>query len=244
MNRRQRVILNVALALAAGLMAWRLGADWQRANLRYEALSRSAERSPAMLPPVPRRQPVAVNEIVAKNLFFADRNNELPQPEPVRRGPPPPVPTVLGTMKLGDAFEALMSEGDAATSGVRRVKQGEQVGSYRVVEILAEKVAVEYEGQRTMLDVYQSARSVRQQQRGRTASANPRTPAAPAAPTTGGQTPPAPARPQANQPDAARGQGMEDPERPGYRIFIEGNRKRVERNGPFGPEAWYEPLEQ
>ncbi len=243
MNRRQRWILQASLALAAALLAWRLGTQWQQAELRYAALSGRPERSTATLAVAPRREPVPVEEIAAKNLFSADRNNEVALPEPARPGPSPPVPTVLGTMKLGANYEALMSEAEGAGRGARRVKQGDQVGAYRVVEILADKVVVEYEGRTTALEIYQSARSVQAARTGtqqRTPTATPVTPPAPVVVGTGG-----PASSPAGASSApARSQQVQEPGRPpGTRVFIEGNRRRLERDTPFGVQSWYEPLD-
>ena len=235
MDRRQRRMAQAVLALVAGLLAWRLGTEWKQADLRYSALASPAARSAAGLSVAVREEPLRVDEIAAKNLFSADRNNEIPEPESSESEPPPPLPMVLGTMKLGQSYEALMSEGESSRGGVRRVKQGEQIGSYRVTEIRDEKVVIEYQGQTTTLDIYQSARSVAQQRT--------RTPTGPAAPVvvgTGG-------RQAASQPRAAPAQEpRETPQRggpPGVRVFVEGDRRRMERDTPFGTQTWYEPLE-
>ena len=54
-----------------------------------------------------------------------------------------------------------MSEGGAATAPhFRRVKKGDVIGGYTVAEIRDEAVAVEYQGERSEINVYQSAQSV------------------------------------------------------------------------------------
>jgi len=246
MNRRQRWMLQAVLAIVAGVLAWRLGTEWQQADLRYSALANSTEQSAAGLPATPPEEPLPVEEIAAKNLFSADRNNDMPLPEVSEAAPPPPRPIVLGTMKLGENYEALMSEGGSSQSGVRRVKQGEQVGGYRVVEIRDQQVVIEYEGQTTTLNIYQSRRSVEQP---RTQTAAPARPAAPVVVGTGtaparsaapGRTAAAPSQPT-GQPS---GQEIQDPKYGRFtRVFIEGNRRRVERTTPFGVQRWYEPLQ-
>ena len=245
MERRQRRMVQAGLALVAGLLAWQLRTEWQQANLRYDAAPTAAEPGAAMAGAVPQREPLAVEEIAAKNLFSADRNNLVTVPETDQPGPPPPVPAVVGTMKLGESYEALMSEDGPRGQGFWRVKQGEQVGAYRVVEIFAEKVVVEYEGQRTTLDIYQSARSVAQR---RTRTAAPAAPAPPVVVGTGSGRPPAPAAartPRTNQPSAPpRSREIRVPNQGPYTsVFIEGNRRRVERETPFGIQTWYEPLQ-
>ena len=245
MHKRQRLILSLGLALAAGLLAWRLGTEWTEANLRYGALSRTTERSAVPLAAPSRREPPPTEEIVAKNLFSPDRTNALVLPE-ANQQPPPSVPTVFGTMKLGESYEALLAEsGDAARRGFRRVKQGEQFGAYTVVEILDERVVVEYRGQRTTLDVYQSARGVvRPVTRTETAPApvvETGSGSRPAPAPLARQPSPAPARPA-----AAGAQPAQPPPGtpPGVRVFVEGNRRRFERDTAFGVQTWYEPLEQ
>ena len=244
MNRRQRWIVQGVLAIVAGLLAWRLGTEWQQSDLRYRALASPAEPRAAELPVTLREEPLVADEIAAKNLFSADRNNEIPPPESKEAaGPPPPAPTVVGTMKLGENYEALMSEGESSRGGVRRVKQGDQIGAYRVTEIQDEKVVVEYQGQTTTLAIYQSARSVAQQ---RTRTPMPAGPAAPVVVGTGRVRPATPSRtPAVAQPPTPPpgGRQVQDPNvPPGTRVFIEGNRRRLERDTPFGVHRYYEPL--
>ena len=239
MHKRQRLILSLGLALAAGLLAWRLGAEWQRANLRYESLSGPAARPiPALLAPPPH-DPPPTDEVVAENLFSPDRTNEIAAREVPQRQPP--VPIILGTMKLGPTYEALMSEGGTpAERAFRRVKPGEQLGSFTVVEIRDETVVIEYQGQRTTLDVYQSARSVAPPPARTTRQAAPVVVESGAAPARPG----APAASQPNSPPARAPAAQQPAGPPGVRVTIEGNRKRLERDTPFGVQTWYEPLEQ
>ena len=241
MHRRQLLLFQMGLALAAGLLGWRLETEWDRANLRYGSLSRAAAgRESVPLPAAPRRESPPTEEIVAKNLFFADRSNAVAPPE--KTEPPPPMPTVFGTMKLGESYEALMAEGGtAAGRPPRRVKPGEQFGGYTVAEIRDEKVVIEYQGQKTTLDVYQSARSALPLQPVRTAP-----PAAPVVETSGSAPPPQAPAPAASSPSRAPAPAaVQQPStEPGVRVFLEGNRKRFERDPPFGVQVWYEPLPQ
>jgi hypothetical protein len=243
MNRRQRWVVQAVLLMAAVLLAWRLGTEWQQADLRYSALANSQETSAAGLPVETPEEPLAVEEIAAKNLFSADRNNELPPPEVSQAGPPPPRPVVVGTMKLGESYEALMSESESSESRVRRVKQGEEVGGYRVVEIQDQKVVIEYEGQTTTLDIYQSRSGVAQPRT--PTAARPAAPAAAGAGTAPARTPPAARAATPSQPTGQpTGREIQDPKYGPYtRIFIEGNQRRVERTTPFGIQRWYEPLQ-
>ena len=147
-------------------------------------------------------------------------------------------------MKLGERYEALMSEpGTAAGRASRRVKQGEEFGSYTVVEIRDEKVVLEYRGQKTTLDVYQSAQSARS---ALPAPVRTAPPAAPVVESSGAPPPPqAQAPPPRSASSAPSAAAVPQPStEPGVRVFIEGNRKRFERDGPFGTQTWYEPLPQ
>ncbi len=236
MHRRQLLILHGVLAIAAALLVWRLVGEWKRANLRYRPpvqTGTAAVASPVAGPP--SRPTVPTDEIVAKNLFSPDRTNELV--EPVKAAPPPPVPIVFGTMNLGNRYEALMGEaGRTATRSFRRVKQGEQIGTYTVVEIRDEKVVIEYQGQKTTLDVYQSANSVPRPE------VSPGPAASPVVESTGIAPSPAAAPPPAapGQPPSASG-AVQAPAAD-VRVTIEGNRRKFERQTPFGTQVWYENL--
>lgn len=243
MHRRQLLILQVGLALAAGLLAWRFSTEWKRANLRYGSLPRAAAgRETILLPAAARRESPPTEEIVAKNLFSPDRTSQIAPLE--KPEPPPPVPTVFGTLKLGEGYEALMAEaGPPAGRAPRRVKQGERFGGYTVAEIRDEKVVIEYQGQKTTLDVYQSARSALPPGAAPVRTAPP---AAPVVETSGGAPAPQVLAPPASSlsraPTSAAAVPQPGPE-PGVRVSIEGNRKRFERDSPFGVQVWYEPFQ-
>jgi len=236
MRMRQWWFLNVVLAGVAVLMAGRVRSDWKRGNERYAQLEqRSAATANVSVMSEPERPLTSVVEIVSKNLFMPDRNNALPQPAFVAAAPPP---VVIGTMRLGADYEALMAEaGQSGTPRFRRVKTGEQVGPHTVVEIRDEAVVVEFQGLRTVVNVYQSAKSVI-----RAASSSGAATRAPAAPvvdsvaspgsaTTGTAAAPTPASPSG----ASRTMGE-------VTVTIEGNRKRYERWTMFGPQVWYEDI--
>lgn len=236
MNRRQLLLVNVVLSIAAALLIFRLAGEWSTANLRYAALEQQTEDAPAYLPPVSQSRPVtAIRVIVEKNLFSADRNNILIQAEETVQPTSFQVPVVFGTIHLGDSYEALMAErSQAATGKFRRVKTGQRFGAYTVVEIQDEKVVIERQGQRTTLDVYQSANSIARQK------ARSAQPAAPVVETAGSGTRPAPSRQRA----ASRATAVQQSSDPRVQVTIEGNRRRFERQTMFGPQVWYENIEQ
>ena len=241
MRRRQLLILHVGLIVAAALLGWRLVAEWKRTNqLRYGASERAAARSLSpLLPSLPGWPEVSTGEIVAKNLFTPDRNSDFTEPE--RPATAASLPIVFGTLNLGERYEALMAEGGAGGSrSFRRVKTGEQVGGYTVIEIRDDKVVVEFQGQRTTVDVYQSANTVARPQ---ASSAPPAAPVVEAAGSPPPQARPSPPPTRTAPTRTSPGADAASHSGPNVRVTIEGNRRRVERDTPFGPQVWYENIE-
>ena len=239
MHRRQFLFVNIVLLIAAILLGFRLAGEWRNANLRYASLqSQSADAE--YLPPVRPSRPVPDNRaIVEMNLFTADRTSTLIQEEETEQPPSLQVPVVFGTINLGETYEALMAERREAANGkFQRVKTGQRVGAWTVLEIHDEKVVIDLDGQGMTLDVYQSANSVARR-RSRSAAQ----PAAPVVETAGSapQQPPPSAQRGAAQSPAAGGATAQQSSAP--RVTIEGNRRRVERQTPFGPQVWYENIE-
>jgi hypothetical protein len=242
MQKRQWWILNAALAAFAVLLAVRLAGDWRRGNERYRVLDEHSQAA-AALPVVPASQqaPAAAGDIVARNLFSPDRNNNLAQ---LSRSQPP-LPIAIGTMRLGEGYEALMSEGGApGTARFRRVKKGDQIGGYTVVEIRDEAVVVEYQGQRSEVNVYQSAQSVARTAATPVATAPAASPVVETAASTPAAQPPPntfPASTTSVSPAAdAASSAVAQPQQ--VTVTIEGNRKRFERSTAFGPQVWYEDM--
>ena len=242
MQDRQLCILNAVMALGALALGWRFVGPWKANDQHIEQLAgRGAENAAAfsVLPTMPEPSPVSGEDVIAKSLFSPDRTSTLQQ-EVVQAAQP--LPVVFGTIKLGAGYEALMAEpGQSESRRFRRVKTGEQFAGYTVAEIRDEAVVVEAQGQRTTLNVYQSAKSV----------ARPEAPAVPPAPaaapvvesSAGAGPPPTPANtfpagsvaPAATAPSA----GALPPD---VKMSIEGNRRRYERRTPFGPQVWYEEI--
>jgi hypothetical protein len=243
MHSRHTFFINAALCVFAILLSMRLIADWKGANVRYASFPASKKQTlttsatgllQTSLPPT--------TEIVAKNLFSVDRNNDVSLEQ--KKGPAPPVPVVFGTMNLGGKYEALMTEGGTnVRPSVHRVKDGEEVGGYKVVDITDEKVIVDFQGEKTTINVYQSANSVPPLEARpasaagptvlNTATASPDLPIQPAQPAT-----PSTAEPTSTPQPAPTG----PPNDPYLKVTVDGNRKRYERQTPFGPAVWYEDI--
>ncbi len=250
MHRQQLTILYGFLCAVTALLAWRLVSDWRFANRRYSGGIHSAALSAPYTPSsAPQRPAPPVAEIVAKNLFSPDRNNQVT--ETGSSEPPPPLPIVYGTVNLGGSFEALMAEhGTSARPSFRRIKKGEQLAGYTVVEISDEKVVVDFYGRKTTIDVYQSANSVpRGDARSVTSSASYLSPAE----NGGGILPPQPPAQSSSIPASSSSPAASKassvpytppPSDSGIRVTIEGNRRRMERNTPFGVQTWYEDIQK
>ncbi len=159
--RRQMLVINVVLLVAALALGARVRGDWKRANQRYAALATAGAATPPAFTPVSGRMPVSADtDVVAQhNLFSPDRNNDLPKT--AERKPPPPEPILVGTMNVGSGRIALMAEASAkGPDASRPVKEGETIGGYRVVRIGDNEVVLEFEGQQRKVDVYTAAQQV------------------------------------------------------------------------------------
>lgn len=161
--RKPIVLLNLLLLAAVLGMAAGIRAAWQRNHARYAApaasspavtaagLATGAQALPALLDS---------SELVNRNLFTPDRNNVQPVVKKEKRQGPP-LPVVIGTMNLGSGMVALIIDPKQAASGsFKRVKTGDEIGGYKVIQIAEHKVVVEFDGEQTTLDVYESAASV------------------------------------------------------------------------------------
>ena len=253
--RKPITYLNLALLALAVWLAAGISATWRSNHARYEQFVTSpatpwAGVSKAGMPGTGLATvPASYSVLLAHNLFSPDRNNEQPLPS-VSNGRPP-VPLVIGTVNLGSGPVALMAESRQAARGTfRRLKVGDKIGGYRVAEIAEHQVVIEFEGQKTAIDVYESAENVRQAA-GRTAArpAKPAgtatgqvltaVPAAPAASSAGSASTPAPGATTA----PAGAPATSSPTGDRYlTVTIEGNRKRYDRVTPFGVQTWYEDL--
>lgn len=249
--RRQMLIINLVLLVAAVGMGAKLRADWKRANQRYAVLAESAKpASPASAALPAGAAPAAdLPGIAAHNLFAPDRTNELPKTA-VERKPPPPEPIVIGTLNLGSGKIALLTEAAApAGSTPRQVKEGEFFGGYKLVSIGDNQVTLEYEGQQKKVDVYTSARQVAAPP----AVAAVAAPAAPRVVTMG-----SPVQQPAPQPANVTGTGSSPTAVGPTGVIIPGttsmyghkdnlpagavigDRRKVVRTTPFGNEEWWE----
>jgi len=251
--RRQMLILNVILLLTALGLGYKLSADWKRTAQRQEALTAGAVSTAPSASGLPAttQAPSGLEAIVANNLFFSDRNNQIPQA--VEKKPAPPQPILIGTMNLGRTKLALLVEANQPSAMPRQVKEGETFGGYHLVEIGDNQVVLEWEGTKKTVDVSMTAVQV---------AAPAYTPAASSAPPVSSTataavtiTPGTPPPPDTAKIIAGKqGPGEQflpgstsrvayagDPLPPG--TIINGYMK-VERTSPFGKEMWWQKVDQ
>jgi len=161
--RKPIALLNLLLLAAVLGMTAGIRAGWLRSHARYAAPGASSPAGTAVGLGTGTPAPTPLldySELVNRNLFSADRNNVQPVVKKEKRQGPP-LPVVIGTMNLGGGMVALMTDPRQAASGAfKRVKTGDEIGVYKVVEIAEHKVVVEFDGEKTTLDVYESAASV------------------------------------------------------------------------------------
>ncbi len=252
--RKPITYVNVALLILAVWMAFGIRATWRQNHARYRLLAApsappsqggtSASGAETGAAPF---APVNYSELVTQSLFSPDRNNEQPVTK-VEKKPPPPVPYVIGTLNLGGGMVALMADQKQASQGVfRRYKKGDEIGGYRVVDIAEHQVVIEFEGQKTTMDVYESAESARG-----SAGAAYQAPSTTAAPAAGPQVVnavPAGGTTASSEAAGTPASGSGPAAAPanvnplGQATFtVEGNRKKYTRGTPWGVQTWYEEL--
>jgi hypothetical protein len=240
--RKPIVLLNLLLLAAVLGMAAGIRATWQRNHARYAA---PAASSPAVtaagLATGAQALPALVDssELVNRSLFSPDRNNVQPVVKKEKRQGPP-LPVVIGTMNLGSGMVALIIDPKQAASGsFKRVKTGDEIGGYKVIQIAEHKVVVEFDGEQTTLDVYESAASV-------SAAGG----AGYSAPAPGSQVQTAVAATGATA-EGAAGEGSGVIQSGGALIAaptaaegvtIEGNYRVTRRMSPFGMMTYREPI--
>jgi len=250
--RRQLLIVNVILLLAAVGLGYKLRADWKQAARRQETLAanQTPTAPPAVGLPAPPQPTGGAELIVANNLFFSDRNNQIPVA--AQKKPAPQQPLLIGTMNLGRTKLALMVEANQPATMPRQVKEGEDFAGYRLIEIGNNQVVIEWEGIKKTVDVSLTPVQVSAPAYTPTASNAPTVSSTASAPVTitPGTPPP---------PDTAKiipgkqGPGEEflpgstskvayagDPLPPG--TVISGYMK-VERASPFGKEMWWQKVD-
>ncbi len=149
--KRRLMVLNFVLLGATVLLAYEIRKNW----LVAQALERQmlAARPPKVTVPMPPVSPTPAiapaagyADLAMRTLFAKDRNpNVIAEPPPPPPPPPPvpPFPFAYGVMDLGDGPMIAM-----APRGGRQkfIQKGAQVGEFKLVDIRADTVVLEWSG--------------------------------------------------------------------------------------------------
>jgi hypothetical protein len=243
-RRREDILIIVGLIGLNILLGWFLERLWKDYRNRTQWLYAGA---PAQLPATPAAgasqagQPQSFVEIVDRNVFSPLRGS--PPPAPQEEVKAPKLPSLFGTMNLGNGWFALMAPGDQPSPVSKRVLPGEEIGGYKLVSIGTSNVVLEWQDKKITLDISESAHHG-PANIGRTAAASARSvatsttversapsPVRSMAPVSSAGPPPAPAvygRPQAS-PQVAPG-------------TVVGGKRAVLVSTPFGTFVQWEDI--
>ena len=243
-QRNQIIILNVALLAASMWLGLRLVDEWRKSLNPYSAGPIvSKPYVSAFTFPSTGSVSASGSQIIARNPFSPDRNSIVaPSPVPAS-GPPPQLPIVIGTMKLGENYEALMAETvQSASTSSKQLKSGAVINGYKIVEIHDDEVIVELNGERSTINVYLSSSGVARSS-ARSGSGVESAGTQPAAPRieTSATQPMSGTSQAGSAPPSSTAVHLPSPD-PWLKITVEGNRRRYERTTMFGPDIWYEDI--
>ena len=144
--KRNRILLNLALAATAGLLAWSLVGQGRRFEAEHGPDRPDPEPPPAAASEGPPPPPFASSfaAIVDHHLFNLDRSNDLPEELPEDTREERPLPVLMGMMGLGGEEVALMVPGGSGSSGglYRRLEVGEVLDGYTLVRIEMDRVVM------------------------------------------------------------------------------------------------------
>ena len=144
--KRNRILLNLALAATAGLLAWSLVGQGRRFEAEHGPARPDPEPPPAAASEGPPPPPFASSfaAIVDHHLFNLDRGNDLPEELPEDTREERPLPVLMGMMGLGGEEVALMVPGGSGSSGglYRRLEVGEELDGYTLVRIETDRVVL------------------------------------------------------------------------------------------------------
>jgi hypothetical protein len=145
------IVLNIALLLAIGAVAWQARVRWQATRIeRLQNLNVAVK--PVTLPPLEpapgpdAAQPVQYADVATKNLFSKDRNPTviIDPPKVEAPKPMPPLPIVYGVLGLPGGTKAIMAEKKGADS--RSVKVGDAVGEFKIISLDTKDVVFDWDG--------------------------------------------------------------------------------------------------
>lgn len=135
---RVRRFLHLLLFLIAGLLMWKIEETWRRPleESRSSAQPNSSEEKsmPSQQLPTLQVGKRYAEVITDKDLFVPSRSRALKEATPAVAVPPPSHLRLVGVLRTADREEAFLA--DSTQGGkVVRVRKGELIGSYRLVNV-------------------------------------------------------------------------------------------------------------
>jgi hypothetical protein len=176
-RRREQILIMVGLIGLNLLLGWWLGRFWKdyRARTAWLYAGAPAERAANPVAGLGQRGHAQdFSQIVARD-FFSPLRGAAP-PQSAEEAKAPKLPSLFGTMSLGDGWFALMAAADQPAQASIRVLPGEEIGGYKLVSIGVRSVVIEWQDKKITLDIAESAHRV-PEAGARTASASPAPPA-------------------------------------------------------------------
>lgn len=145
-------LLDLALLVLAGLLAWQVRREWNDSHARVQALLHGS-LAPSQVPgltPLDKVDPLTAAtyaEVATKDLFSPDRNPNVivDPPKPVPEKPTPPFPVAHGVMLWGD-FPPTIVLSEKAGGPQRGYKAGESIGQWKLVALDSSYVDLEWDG--------------------------------------------------------------------------------------------------
>jgi hypothetical protein len=149
--KRRILLINVGLLCATVLLAYEIRQSWLASQARERKILATQPATVNVAVPSPTAPPVIAPpagyaDLAMRTMFAKDRNPNVvvdPPPAPPPPPPVPPFPFAYGVMDLGDGPMIAM----APRGGRQRFYQkGAQVGEFKLVDIRADNVVLEWNG--------------------------------------------------------------------------------------------------
>jgi hypothetical protein len=233
-------LLDLALLVMAGLLAWQLRREWIESHARDLALIKTSLPSSAVpgLAALDKVAPVSVLDFVdvaMKNLFSKDRNPNviIDPPPPAKEKPQPPFPVAHGVM-LWDGAPPTIVLSENASGPQKGYHPGDTVGPWKLVALDNRYVDFEWDGKKFEKRIDELI--------DREPIAEVAAPTAAAAPKPGPQvlsTPPAPGKPGQ---DTGGGYKACAPGDPAPNGTVSDGMRKVVTATPFGNSCQWEPV--
>ena len=146
------MLLDLALVVALGLLAWQMRREWVWAHAREQALSSARIKPTAAQPlaPLPKVPPLAATayvDVAQMNLFSKDRNPAviIDAPQPVPEKPTPPFPAARGVLLWEGAPPTVMLSQQPG-GPQKSYRAGDKIGEWTIVSVDNKYVVLEWNG--------------------------------------------------------------------------------------------------